>query len=519
MADKRRRIPLALGPVISLTNLRAELTAYQQDEPVDEPVARTNRVVGRPLRISALDEFKTALRHQVLWRKAAVYRRIAPQPGSRPGRRRAWDPAWIAIIEDTWHKFHSITAVFDQLGDVDVVQVIREYARAYGQELGPPPGSRTAYLRFLKEFVDDRPELQDELDDCQLADALLEHELLTAGSGAGTIAFPAENEVAVGDGTWIPSRSRSGVVRRVNPNTGEVTETIDRNAQPLPGGEGTGNFWTTVSTRLAQSTARTLTTFHTERILFDCRPTLAGREGEAAVEILTRMQQKGSRVRGLGFDMGMHAKEIDRCLRLGITPFVKTPRIAKQGPAFGSLGRRKLKAKTGATEVELFYLDGCPGLITVVGDEELFVRLALRQSRHPHGRYNLYVVPDHPVVEPSLRGAEYLHRITATAAERDADDYPSAKVRPVPECHDYFQEVFGLREDVESMHKHLKERMFGGRALSWNLERQRMLMRGYRSRSNLRAALAHETRTGTDLAPILIPAQQLSWQVALPPAA
>jgi starvation-inducible outer membrane lipoprotein len=62
-------------------------------------------------------------------------------------------------------------------------------------------------------------------------------------------------------------------------------------------------------------------------------------------------------------------------------------------------------------------------------------------------------------------------------------------------------QLYGLREDTESMHHHLKERLGNGRARCVGPQRQRINLHAYQLRTSMTAVLAWHLRTDADLTP------------------
>ena len=83
--------------------------------------------------------------------------------------------------------------------------------------------------------------------------------------------------------------------------------------------------------------------------------------------------------------------------------------------------------------------------------------------------------------------------------ERTKNTRRTRSLRPIPENDPDFATLYGLREDTESMHHHLKQRMWNGRARTIGLQRQTINHHAYQTRTGLVALIAHHYRTTSSL--------------------
>jgi hypothetical protein len=72
-------------------------------------------------------------------------------------------------------------------------------------------------------------------------------------------------------------------------------------------------------------------------------------------------------------------------------------------------------------------------------------------------------------------------------------------LRVIPETDDSINRLFGLREDSESMHHHLKSHLINRRARTVGLQRQQLNMHAYQATTAIKALIAHSIRTGAPL--------------------
>ena len=113
--------------------------------------------------------------------------------------------------------------------------------------------------------------------------------------------------------------------------------------------------------------------------------------------------------------------------------------------------------------------------------------------------YGTWQIPDLPGVPRNLRGATTKIRHNSTTDEI-ADKTPRTRaLRVIPETDDSFARLFGLREDSESMHHHLKMTLPNERARSVGRHRQLFDLHGYQAHLAITTLLAWHHRTGADL--------------------
>ena len=111
----------------------------------------------------------------------------------------------------------------------------------------------------------------------------------------------------------------------------------------------------------------------------------------------------------------------------------------------------------------------------------------------------LWQIPNLPGIPRNLRNATTPIRHNSSKHEI-ADKTPRTRaLRVIPETDDSFNRLFGLREDSESMHHHLKMTLLNGRARSVGRHRQLFDFHGYQVHVAITALLAWHHRTGADL--------------------
>jgi hypothetical protein len=104
------------------------------------------------------------------------------------------------------------------------------------------------------------------------------------------------------------------------------------------------------------------------------------------------------------------------------------------------------------------------------------------------------------VVKPSLlRRGRVMIRHTSTPVECDNDIRRTRALRTIPESDSDFARLYGIREDTESMHHHLKTLLWNGRARCVGIRRNQINLHGYQLRVAVTALLHWQRRTHGDL--------------------
>ena len=109
-------------------------------------------------------------------------------------------------------------------------------------------------------------------------------------------------------------------------------------------------------------------------------------------------------------------------------------------------------------------------------------------------------VRDLPEVGRPLRGA-VVHIRHSYSAKEDGDQSRSTVLRVFPEGSPGYKVTFPRRNDIESMHRHLKDLMFNDRVSTIGDRNLRVWLHSYQSRVNRNALIAWHYRTGGDISP------------------
>jgi len=142
--------------------------------------------------------------------------------------------------------------------------------------------------------------------------------------------------------------------------------------------------------------------------------------------------------------------------------------------------------------------------VSDISGEKHVVGLKRKQTKVIKKRmYNVFQIPDDPLVPLSKRGAITLIRIFSSEADLAAGKPRPRYLRSIPPNDPDFLRLYGLREDTESMHNDYKSRLLNRRAGSVGLARREMDIRGYQMFQMVVALMAWKIRTGGDVSEFL----------------
>ncbi len=109
--------------------------------------------------------------------------------------------------------------------------------------------------------------------------------------------------------------------------------------------------------------------------------------------------------------------------------------------------------------------------------------------------YGSWRIPDRPEVPRRLRGATTRIRHNSTKEEVAENRRRTRALRAIAPGTDAFNELFGIREDAESMHSHLKSRLINRRARSTGVIRKQLNLHATRhSPPSTRRSLTRSAR-------------------------
>jgi hypothetical protein len=320
-------------------------------------------------------------------------------------------------------------------------------------------------------------------------------------SSKGSWTEPADENFLHSDGTWIPSPYNSFSPTYVDPKTGEIIPIRhDPDATAYrDNSQANGNMLVTLIARNPH---------HNERVILslDYKPHSNMSDATLAVNMALRIFPQLPGMQGFVYDMALYPTDYDRLLSAGLLPVSKVQRTSSSKVPVFNLNEHDFTLTDGTKKsIVVQAVDGTPRIELLIGDEMQsvgLVRVRTTRSINRTGTYRFYgiwQIPELPGVPRNLRYAKTKIRHNSTTDEI-ADKTPRTRaLRVIPETDDSFGRLFGLREDSESMHHHLKMTLLNGRARSVGRHRQLFDFHGYQAHVAITALLAWHHRTGADI--------------------
>lgn len=463
---------------------------------------RARKGSAKPLHLSDLYLADALATFAPLWRLAEKV--DAEMPEVRTGRPRKSSTFEIILFEALAWVFTSSRSVDDMLADpwvwARLTRVVDEaYPDRLDRRLSPTPPTRNRY-QYLRDryLLDDRVQEVIALTLTQeMCDVAVE---IGRFSGKGSFTHPDPSGMVIGDATWIAGAfNRNPNDPPCDPKTGEVRQfRVDPDAAPFhPKDERPGRAWVSV-------TAPTLHPHERLLLAFDVRPLKGPSDATVFTDMVLSLRDL-IEIEGGVYDMALHAADIDRLMDAGIIAVSKVQRQKGGKLTTRNLGVHPFRSNGREQTAELVAVDGTPCVIGHDADgNEHYVPLSRTQTivRPFKNRRTLYAywrVPNTPAAPRSLRGLKTLVRHSSTQEEREENRRVTRALRPIPESDPDFGPLYGLREDVESMHNHLKQMLINKRARTVGLARQRLNVHGYQALLGVRTLIAWHRRTGGDL--------------------
>lgn len=375
------------------------------------------------------------------------------------------------------------------------------------RRLSDKPISREQHHRFRERYLhgETLKEFKQTVNDVVL-NAASHLGLLTAE--AGSVTHPATTQIVPGDGTWIPSMYKLGPRIIIDPRTGKPRpHDPDSVAYHTPTGEiGRGAYGQQAVLPIARGPYRN------ERLILDTGFKPAGKSDatvfcDMVLDIYDRHPHLRKGLRGIVYDMALHATDIDRLLDAGIIPVCKVQRTKDGKPAAVNLGRHTFTNPKGRKiAVEVIAVDGTPCIIVIneKGTDSYMPLLRVHTQLNRHINittvYGIWQVPNHLLTPPALKGATTRIRHNSTTEERKTGKRRTRALRVIPEGTDPdFDDIFGLRQDTESNNSHIKSLLRNGRARTVGTTRQTLNLIAHQVSVMTTALIAHHQRTGTPL--------------------
>ena len=365
-------------------------------------------------------------------------------------------------------------------------------------EKGP---SRGQNARFRENHVEDDDAFAEIAEKFEALCVEIAEAMGMCDSSKGSWTEPAGENMVRSDGTWIPSLYNSSSPTYVDPATGEIIATrFDPDATAYrDNSQANGNMLVTLIARNPH---------HNERVILslDYKPHTNMSDATVATNMALRIFPQLPGMYGFVYDMALHANDYDRLLSAGLLPVSKVQRTSSSKVPVFNLNECEFTLTDGTKKhLVVQAVDGTPRIELVIGDERKSVGLVRVRTQRVSDRtdtyrfYGTWQIPDIPGIARNLRNAATPIRHNSYEHEI-ADKTPRTRaLRVIPETDDSFNRLFGLREDSESMHHHLKMTLLNGRARSVGRHRQLFDFHGYQAHVAITALLAWHHRTGADL--------------------
>ena len=457
-----------------------------------------------PLKMSVLDIAETYVGLAPLWEMDSEYEKDL-QALYTVGRKRECRIADVLVYQMLRSLPLTARAVHRFLDDPRHWQALvaateHHWPNHTERRLSPEPPTRFQYMRTRNSMIEQVPDFLDSFRQTTNEAAVKAARHLGCGQDKDSLTHPSKKNIIMGDATWEQSLY-NGLAGRtyIDEITGEVfTGRSDPDAIPFHGeGSAPGNYIVSVLTR---------TEHEHERIILDSqyKPDGIG-DGTMFTDMALNLFEPLGTVRGVVYDMALKAADQDRVGSTGRHVLCKVPHIKGDRVRSEVVGELKFtNASKSFTEV-VTAIDGCPTILVVdTSGEKYVVPLVRKQTKLNKNRmYNVFEIPDQPLVPLSKRGATTLIRMFSSEADIAAGKPRPRYLRSIPLNDPDFTRLYGLREDTESMHNDYKSRLTNRRAGSVGLARREMDLRGYQMHQLVVALMAWKIRTGGDTSEFL----------------
>lgn len=515
MASHRQPRPLRKRGIgtdpVPLSSLRTRLGDTSEVERIDgfsgvgevrAPRRRSRHT--EPLKMSPLDIASGYVSSALLWELSDTYE-AALQATYTVGRKRECRIADVLVFHLLENLLLSARAVDRFLDDPriwkELVAAAEHHWPHHAQRrLSLEPPTRHQYMRTIKSLIERIPDFLESFRRALSDAAVKAARHLGCGQDKDSLTHPSKMNMIMGDATWEQSRY-NGLADRtyIDETTGEIfTGRSDPDAIPFHGeGSAPGNYIVSVLTR---------TEYEHERIILDSqyKPDGAG-DGTVFTDMAFNLFESLGNVRGVIYDMALKVADQDRVGATGRHVLCKVPHIKGDRVRSEVVGELKFANATKSFTEVVTAIDGCPTIVVSdISGEKYVVPLIRKQTRVSKNRmYNVFQIPENPIVPLSKRGATTMMRMFSSEADLAAGKPRPRYLRSIPLNDPDFSRLYGLREDTESMHNDYKSRLVNRRARCVGLARREMDIRGYQMHQMVVALMAWKIRTGGDTSEFL----------------
>jgi hypothetical protein len=513
MTKHRRKRAKAIGiEPVPVRSLNAKLGDFSVEERLDGPTGSAGIRPGRKRpptpptpEYSIPEQIQRLAAWAGLWEQAESMQ-SQETPRSRTGRPRQCTAADVLLFNCAAMILGSARAAHRFFRDPVQWKLIRDTAAIAWpddptrrlSDRGISRGQHSRYLKSHLEFNDAIESIGAKYEEINIE---IIQEMGMCDSSKGSWTQPAGENYLHSDGTWIPSPYNSSSPTYVDPKTGEIIPIRhDPDATAYRDNtQANGNMLVTLIARNPHPNERVI-------LSLDYKPHSNMSDATLAVNMALRIFPQLSGMQGFVYDMALYPTDYDRLLSAGLLPVSKVQRTrASKLPVF-NLNEHDFTLTDGTSKsIVVQAVDGTPRIELLIGDEMQsvgLVRVRTIRSRNRTGSFRFYgtwQIPDLPGIPRNLRNATTQIRHNSTTDEI-ADKTPRTRaLRVIPETDESFPRLFGLREDSESMHHHLKMMLPNGRARSVGRHRQLFDFHGYQAHVAITALLAWHHRTGADI--------------------
>ncbi|CAM8656899.1 hypothetical protein MCETE4_01918 [Acidimicrobiia bacterium] len=459
-----------------------------------------------PLPLSNNQFLGAVVSSDLFWDTVDFYKSLL-DPNSGCGRPRKHSVIGMVLAEYAGWTYKSVRAAFREFDDPDQWEnlrraAIKSHPTNKQRRLPEFPPSRAAYLNFRKKYVESNDVIE------QIRQVQREFALRVARHIGlfdifkGSFSHPAKENVVYGDATFIQAMfNELTPANHIDYETGEIIirrRDPDAVAWHQDGGTN-GRAWVSVSAR---------TQFTNERVILDLQPKPVRKTSDATVftNMVSELVPRLPAIQATSYDMAFTARHADTILSLGVIPLTKIAHIQGGITASRHLGPQPFDFPDGTKDfIPVDAIGGAPFIYVTFEGEHIPIQLEMRKlDREPNRRsgyriYGRWRIPDRPEVPKRLRGAIGRIRHNSTDDEIAVSRRRTRALRPIAPGTDQFHRLFGLREDSESMHNHLKSHLVNRRARTVGLQRQQLNMHAYQGMTAIKALIAHSIRTGASL--------------------
>jgi len=503
--------------------------AARKDGPSSKPNSSASsnsprNVKGRRWDRSVLEFLELVASFGPLWELSEqVEALIDASPGPRkPGREREYRVIEVFIFAVAVWVYRSHTAAHDNFSDPKNWERLRSAVRErWGalhpdRELSPHPMTRHKHYRFRKRFkgyVDDHllVVMKRLITDMSVEGALFIG--LFNPEAGDSLAHPDSTRMLTGDGTWL--RAPYNVdAPMIDPRTGQVRRR-DATAVLYHGNDAGLQFKpchqaVIVSGRNLHPNERVVLfagVMPPEGVLGTRSD--ATMAVQATLQLLDEHEALRAGVRGMAYDMQMDSEDKDDLLDSGLTYTVKSRITSRRKAASRVLGPLRFVHKDGTKSKHVVTaIADTPCLSRLVGNKQVVQplrRVTLERKRRKRERawtiYGIFEVPDTEVVPRELVGACVRIPHNSTKTERETVPYHTRRTRalsPIPESDPWFDEIYGIREDSESINSDIKSRLPHGRCRTPGAENLTFELLAYQLMVLIKALNSYCRRTGAD---------------------